>query len=103
MIRIIFWSIISNVAGTRPRAMTAETAAPASSTESKAAIMVFRAGGLRSRRALAEVTMPRVPSLGQARVLRLPLVERGAEDELHDEEKRRLVLAEVEEPDHVGV
>jgi hypothetical protein len=58
-----FWSIISRVAGTRPAAMMADTAAPAASSEPNETISVFTAGGLRIRRTSAWVMRPSVPSL----------------------------------------
>jgi hypothetical protein len=67
MIRMIFWSIISSVAGASPRAISADTASPAASTDSNATISVRTAGGLRTSRRLASMTMPSVPSLPVSR------------------------------------
>ena len=56
-------SIISIAAGTIPRAMIRETAAPASSVDGNVANSVRVACGLRRMRTTTSVTMPSIPSL----------------------------------------
>ena len=55
-------SIISIAAGRIPAAMIPDTAAPASSVDGKVAKKVRVTSGLRRRRSVASVTIPRVPS-----------------------------------------
>ena len=63
-------SIISMAAGTMPAAMMPETAALEAATSAKDASMVRTWAGVRTRRTVALVAMPRVPSLPQKRPAR---------------------------------
>ncbi len=59
---MVIWSIISIAAGTRPRAMIADTAADARSIWSNTASTVLTACGFFKMRTTILVAMPKVPS-----------------------------------------